>query len=242
MRAHKNSTVKYRQSGFTIIEVVLFLGVTGLMAAGILVGMGTALASQRYKDAVSTFQSDIQQQYEDISAVKNNRFSVDGACDGDRGQSDCVLVGKLLTVSPSGQTMSQLVYGSERSAISDADDFAVIRSYSPQVTTLDQRISQMEWGTGVAAPAGGASNGVGILVVRSPQSGSIYTFTRSGTSTGNLSSMINNGNSSDRTLCVTPGGWTVADTMAIHIGASASSASAVEVYSQNLLASAGLEC
>ena len=218
------------------------MGVTGLMAAGILVGMGTALASQRYKDAVSTFQSDIHQQYEDISSVKNNRFQADGVCDGSRGQSDCVLIGKLMTVTNGGQVLSQLVYGSEAAAVSEGDDFTVIRSYNPQVTTLEQRSSQMEWGTGVAAPEGQVLNGVGILVVRSPQSGAVYTFTRNGSSTGSLSTMISDGNVSNRTLCVTPGGWTVSDEMAIHIGAGASSANSVEVYSQDLLASAGLAC
>lgn len=241
MRAHKNN-IRHSQSGFTIIEVVLFLGVTGLMAAGILVGMGTALASQRYKDAVSTFHSDVQQQFEDIASVKNSRTSVDGACDGQRGQSNCVLMGKLMTVAADGQIVSRLVYGNEVAAEADADDFTVIRSYNPQVTTQEQRTDKMEWGTGVAAPTGQALNGVGILVVRSPQSGSVYTFTRSGTSAGSLSAMVSDTNVSDRTLCITPGGWTVADVMAVRINAGAASANSVEVLSHDLLVSAGLEC
>ena len=39
------------QNGFTIIEVMLFLAITGMLAAAILVGSGVAIGQQRYRDS-----------------------------------------------------------------------------------------------------------------------------------------------------------------------------------------------
>ena len=38
---------KQNTTGFTVIEVMLFLAVTGLLAIGILVGSGVAIGQQR---------------------------------------------------------------------------------------------------------------------------------------------------------------------------------------------------
>jgi len=61
------------QGGFTVIEVMLFLAVTGLLAVGILVGSGVAIGQQRYRDSVNTLKSYIQQQYSEVTSVINNR-------------------------------------------------------------------------------------------------------------------------------------------------------------------------
>ena len=41
--------------GFTIIEVMLFLAVSGVLAAGILATVGGTIGAQRYRDAVDSF-------------------------------------------------------------------------------------------------------------------------------------------------------------------------------------------
>ena len=50
--------------GFTIIEMMLFLAVSGAMAAGIMVGVGATVNAQRYRDAthslVSFFQGGVR--------------------------------------------------------------------------------------------------------------------------------------------------------------------------------------
>ncbi|HEU4715394.1 MAG TPA: prepilin-type N-terminal cleavage/methylation domain-containing protein, partial [Candidatus Saccharimonadales bacterium] len=61
------------QNGFTIIEVMLFLAITGMLAAAILVGSGVAIGQQRYRDSVSSLQSYIQQQYNKVINVTNDR-------------------------------------------------------------------------------------------------------------------------------------------------------------------------
>ena len=46
--------------GFTIIEVMLFLAITGLLAVGVLATVGNSINVQRYRDAVVTLQTEVQ--------------------------------------------------------------------------------------------------------------------------------------------------------------------------------------
>ncbi|MEP6710564.1 MAG: prepilin-type N-terminal cleavage/methylation domain-containing protein, partial [Candidatus Saccharibacteria bacterium] len=52
-----------RHPGFTIIEVMLFLAISGALAVGILIGSNVAITSQRYRDSLNSLQSLLQQQY-----------------------------------------------------------------------------------------------------------------------------------------------------------------------------------
>ena len=239
--------------GFTIIEVMLFLAITGVLAVGILAGAGASIASQRYKDAVATLQSDVQQQYEDAMSVVNDRAEAIDGCSDNRGRSECVLLGKLMTVTSDGTVDQYRVYGTEptpSTAPSAAyrDEYEVLRSYTPRVIAVNSQESQMEWGTGIARPIRGEGSGsaplnLGILVVRSPQSGLVYTFTREGAAINNLSDVINqDAANARRTICVSPSGWTVAETLALSIAANAASANAVEIRSNNMMVSEGTEC
>lgn len=231
------------QSGFTIIEVMLFLAVSGVLAAGIMVGMGTALSAQRYKDAVSTFQSDIQQQYEDITSIKNNRTDGgDGVCSGARGTSDCVLLGKVMAIEVNGKKHVANVYGDERLAETGVDDYTALRSYTPKASEVDRQDSRMEWDTGISAPVGETSNGVTILVVRSPQTGSTHTFTRNGIAMNDLGAMIGDEYIGQRVMCVSPAGWSVGETLAVFVSPRAASANGVEVRSAEMMAQEGMRC
>ena len=54
------------KKGFTIIETMLVLSVTGLLSVGIMVGWSVNINRQRYDDSVNTFKSDIQQIFSDV--------------------------------------------------------------------------------------------------------------------------------------------------------------------------------
>jgi len=58
--------------GFTIIEVMLFLALTGLLLSGVLIGLGSNLSRQRYNDAVEDIADILQDQYSFVSDIRIN--------------------------------------------------------------------------------------------------------------------------------------------------------------------------
>ena len=105
------------QTGFTIVETMLFLAVAGLLTMGILVGSGAAINQQRYRDSVNSLKSFVQDQYSDVTNVVNsrdNQWSCGSNADvveaGDaeaqaRGTSNCVLLGRYITVDNTGKLL-----------------------------------------------------------------------------------------------------------------------------------------
>ncbi|MDR0979682.1 MAG: prepilin-type N-terminal cleavage/methylation domain-containing protein [Candidatus Nomurabacteria bacterium] len=65
-----------RRVGFTIIEVMMFLAITGLLLMGMLVGTGANLARERYNDGVATVEEFIAQQF---NLVQNPERPTDGS-------------------------------------------------------------------------------------------------------------------------------------------------------------------
>lgn len=243
-----------KRRGFTIIETMLFLAISGVLTVAIMVGAGMSIGSQRYKDAVATLQSDIQQQYEDAVSIKNGRGASDtipSGCVGDRGQTDCILMGKLMTITGNGRVTQYVVYGSEPTPpLSETitNEYTVMRAYVPSVVASSAQETTMEWGTGIAWPEAGSgarpvgtNRDIAILVIRSPRTGIVYTFTRDDASQANLVSMINSAQRNRRTICVAPTGWVISDRMSVSVAAGASSANAVEVGT-NQMTSPGLSC
>jgi type II secretory pathway pseudopilin PulG len=227
--------MKQFRAGFTIIEVMLFLAVGGMLTAGLLIGTGTAIAGQRYKDAVATFQSDIQQQFEDVVAVQNE---TDGArreaCGTNSrvGASECYLLGKYLTVTSDGRISQYRVVGQLHIG-TVTDDYSVLRNYAPVLIEESKQESRMEWGVGLKSQ-------ISLLVLRSPDSGRVYAFTDSNIGTKDLRTMIASVNSGRRVACVEPSGWLAPEKIAVSINANAASANAVEVMSNTMLQNAGL--
>ena len=56
-----NKKSKQFINGFTIIEISLFLGLSGFLAVGLMAGWSNSINRQRYNDMVSTFKSEVQQ-------------------------------------------------------------------------------------------------------------------------------------------------------------------------------------
>ncbi len=230
-----------RRVGFTIIEVMLFLGIGGLLVMGILVGAGTSLSRQRYKDSVATFQSDIQQLFEDAVAVQNGRQdSGDASCTGSAGASQCVILGGLMVIN--GSTIQRYrVIGDDLRSDSSSDDLTALRARNPRVSQQDMSTSEIRWGATAYTP-GGSTTQLNILVLRSPRSGATFTFTRQQaigvTASGAVRNLIpasGSTNMDSRTICVNPSGWTTTERLAVVIGPSANSASAIDVKSNEML-------
>ena len=59
------------KKGFTIIETLLVLSISALFAVGMLIGWNRNVDRARYEDAVSTFKSDIQAIFDEVSSPTN---------------------------------------------------------------------------------------------------------------------------------------------------------------------------
>ncbi|MBR3163856.1 prepilin-type N-terminal cleavage/methylation domain-containing protein [Candidatus Saccharibacteria bacterium] len=118
-------------SGFTIIEVMLFLAITGMLFAGLLGGYAASLSRQRYNDAVQGVVDDFRKIYSSVSDVQIASRTDTTACyrlnlleesppvgsaspqlpaDNDantrRGRSNCVVYGVVVKIVTTGGSSS----------------------------------------------------------------------------------------------------------------------------------------
>jgi type II secretory pathway pseudopilin PulG len=248
--------------GFTIIESMLFLAITGLLIAGMIVGVGTSVTIQRYRDSVTTLKSFIQGQYSELSNITNTRDN-SWRCDPatakttqsgiteSRGQGDCVILGRYITIDGSSQSVS-VVNGFENSTGSGNDISLLKTGYILGISTIDQSASAMEWGTQIAWPTSGTGSkasptprAIAILIIRSPDSGLVYTFTMdnpvplANVTDTVLKSMLITGDTipgqGSQTLCVDPSGLLLTSKSAVYIGSYATDQSAIETRSNDFM-------
>ncbi len=250
------------KNGFTLIETMLFLAITGALVAAVLVGTGASINVQRYRDSVTSLKSLIQSQYSDVLNVENLQTS-NISCDSNanvgttgttepRGQSDCVIMGKYMTINGSDVTTSTVIGHASGTTTSDLSDIKLIQSYNLSVLPSSTETSQLEWGTQIAWPKTGTGSKtpqtpreIAILIIRSPQNGQNYTFTGDDI-TAPLKSLVVAGTAAipgqgQRTVCVASGGLTNNNDMAISIGAYAASSSDIESRSNATNLSLGID-
>jgi prepilin-type N-terminal cleavage/methylation domain-containing protein len=261
--------VRTAKQGFTIVETMLVLAITGVLVAGLLVGLGSSISNQRYLDSVSSFKNVLQDQYSQINNVTNDR-NPNWTCDSSAvpaqtstagiapGQSDCVLLGRYLGIV-NDQITAATVVGYPKSSTSSSGTVASITTgYTLGISTSSIEKTTLEWGAQIAWPASGGGSqsptfprSLAILMIRSPENGTSYTFTGDTvndigavSSTVLLSMMVpsltaTNPGQGARTVCLEPGGFNVPEKLAVYIGAGASGPSSIEVRSKALTAAAG---
>ena len=102
------------QKGFTIIEVMLFLALSGFLLVGILAGTGSSIANQRYKDAVQDAADALRSAYSFVAESHVEvRDKSEGACGGTieeanandssdsnlyRGRTTCAVYGAVVMI------------------------------------------------------------------------------------------------------------------------------------------------
>ena len=99
--------------GFTIIEVMLFLALSGFLLVGILAGTGTSIADQRYKDAVQDATDALRSAYAFVADTQvETRENGEGSCGGtvegasdvsagdntNRGRTSCAVYGAVVMI------------------------------------------------------------------------------------------------------------------------------------------------
>lgn len=249
----------HSKPGFTIIETMLVLAITGVLIAGLLVGIGSSISNQRYGDAVSSFKALLQDQYSRVSNVSNDR-DADWTCAANAtpvqagggiapGQSDCVLLGRYVGVVNGDISMATIV-GYENSTAAGTNDITELKdNYTLGVSTSSVETTTLEWGAQIAWPKSGGGfrnpttpRSLAIFILRSPNSGTTYTFTSdtvvdvADISSATLKAMMVQTTASypgqgARTICVDPGGVGVPEILAVNISSGASAPGAIETRS-----------
>ena len=178
-----------KTTGFTIIETMLFLAISGFLFVAILASTGNTINNQRYHDTVYSLQSFIQKQYSEIINVSNesSKSNCSAASEVLRGQSECVILGRYISTANDGASLKVYkVIGIEKStATSGNDDIKIfseqydLEIYKLLDGQLDVEEYDLEWGAKLVNDASseqGPSH-FSILLLRSPESGIVRTFT-----------------------------------------------------------------
>lgn len=231
----------FKDDGFTIIETMLFLGISGLLIMGVLVGTGVSINIQRYRDSVVSLKSVIQQQYNEVANPINSR-SNDFECDSSgvsvgssfKGQTNCVLLGKYIKKDASSAnrfTIKKVIgYYNDESTPPVGTDIQVLNQYNIKVTNLDEEIYEIDWGASVSSPAQ-----FYILIAKSPESGLIKTFITTNTLSDNsVASIITSPNlGRNLNVCINSNGMFAGNPMSVFINSYAANASSVETRGAN---------
>ena len=236
------------KAGFTIIETMLFLGITSLLVLGVLVGTGTSINIQRYRDSVSSLQAVLQQQYSNVSNVDNNRDS-SWACDSTatpeptipgggiaRGQSDCVILGRLITTTDSHTLSIKSVVGYiPLVSTMSSNDIDALLQYKIQISPVTSETYDIEWSSSLVQPSGNIPMVFSMLVLRSPLSGIIRTFIDSASvvDNSNIRNLIKSAALKQSVkMCVDSNGLFTSARTAVEVMANSASASGVEVLGE----------
>lgn len=206
---------KVNQSGFTVIEVILFLAITGLLFAVLMVGVGAGINQQRYLDSARAYRALIQDQYAAALSI-DNQITNDWGCQtngvvdqntprSNRGTSECVILGKIVQVLPisdgiaSVQTSS--ITGRLKLGISDVQsmtDIDAILAYQPHIADFDKQVTDIDWGSYLTTDEKPRRPSQAVIaILRSPATGLIRVFTsKNSHANSDLADIINATNAS----------------------------------------------
>lgn len=175
-----------KQSGFTIIEVLMFIAISGLLLLGAMAGISGSITSTRFNDAVNSTTSFIQSQYGAVASGRNSRLpNVDcnaGAVTSGgsvAGMTDCVILGRLVEFSVGGTAIkSRYIVGKDTAVTATGDTAAVVAAGATiPVSSTDTNFS-VPWATKINKMSSGVSNVNYLAIIRSPVSERVlfYSF------------------------------------------------------------------
>jgi type II secretory pathway pseudopilin PulG len=176
-----------RQHGFTIIELILFLAISGALLTALMFGVNSNITQQRYRDSVISYRALLQQQYSEVANTRNERDdrwqcaasqveSVDGIGQP-RGAGDCVLLGRYVQIKEGGTKVETgAIVGSEPADTSSlTGDITALAAYNPRRSPIDVDTFTVDWQSQLRTEDTQATQ-ASFLMLRSPISGLVRTF------------------------------------------------------------------
>lgn len=196
----------FRTRGFTIIEVSLFLALSGLLMVGLIAGTNASISRQRYNDAVNNFAEYLRTAYNDVANI-----STDNAIQGANaaGRSKYAVYGKLITIGEGGTGNSQALaydvvgYAVNSSNIVETDTISVLSKVGANIVYdaneslghnykfYRQTTYTAPWDASLERPDGRRHYGI-ILIIRSPVSGIIQTYSHTYSSSTDMPNIASN--------------------------------------------------
>jgi hypothetical protein len=191
-RLHRCVGIPQRVSpGYTIIEVSLFLAVSGLLVLIALIGTGTTIQATRFTDSSRSLHAYVQKQYDDILNGVDTR-SGDEACSAGVvdtspatgqpvGTTTCLLLGKLVVFTQSANTVqSYTIIGTEPASPDyTKSDEALIYDFQPTIVrNLGVDTYTIPWGATVSGSKRSidATAVDALAFIRSPRSNRIVAY------------------------------------------------------------------
>jgi type II secretory pathway pseudopilin PulG len=189
--------VHRRQNGFTIIEVLMFLAVSGLLLMGMLATLNGSINNSRFNDAVNSTTSFLQSQYGEVTTGRNSRLTTLGCVNGvvnatpsTAGMTNCVIMGRLLAFSVGNSSItSSYIVGKDNTAVSSGDTAAVVAATPVIAAGNTDETYSIPWSTQINTMK---SNGVDVnylAIIRSPVSERVLLYSFQGAA--NLTSLTN---------------------------------------------------
>ncbi len=200
---------KTKGRGFTLIEVALFLAVTGMLFVGIVLGIQSSMFQQRYNDSVQSFAEFLRSIYSQTINVENR--------DSSSGRSEKAIYGKLITFGESinfegennaeNAIFSYTVIGDIDNSFGSGDTLVELGRLKANVLIRDASgmlgfagIAEQyltRWGAGIETTSEWPYNDFkgALLVVRHPRSGTVFTYVLNGT-TIEVNQILKNGGAS----------------------------------------------
>lgn len=202
-----------KRLGFTVIEVVIFLAISGMILLGVFIGTSNSMNQQRFDDATQSFTEFLRTAYSSVIDVQGKAIGESG------GRSDQAIYGQLITFGEeylpfpddSGQynrkNDQNLIFS--YSIVGDVDPHpsvykdcnsgnvkdevlkdlclrgatAIIRNDDGiYVTASNPSSYALKWGSALRYTANMSESSTDepfrgmLLIVRSPSSGTVYTY------------------------------------------------------------------
>lgn len=183
-------------AGYTIIEVTLFLALSGLIALAVLLGYNGTINNNRIADTTKSLEAEIIEAYSSVQAGQTSHrlnsagYAQCSAASAFPGASNaCIAIGRLLVFEGQNVVAYSLVANANPTVpCTQAGVARIVQCYSPRVLAASDPADayQLEWQARASSPLfmnGPTSGSFNMLAfVRDPDSEFIYTLPVNGDS------------------------------------------------------------
>lgn len=232
------------KGGFTLVEVSLFLAITGLLFLGVTIGVQNSIFQQRYNDSVQNFVEFLRSAYSKTENVQS----------AGPGNTNQAIYGKLITFGENnsdevymysvvGAASCGSSYNGTLAALMDckAD---VLKTENGKKVPYSAESYTPKWSAAIqSVELNGGQNNLfkgAVLITRHPQSGNVYTFVKQTSGTIEVSRGEGLSDYLDDSIfvsnvvdfCINPNGDTIDSKIRadVRIKAGARNSSGIEVF------------